>query len=146
MEKQELVDKMKVVLASAFSLYLKAHNYHWNVTGQNFKQYHDFFGQFYEDVHASIDLYAEHIRALKAIAPGSLKRFSELSIISDEIAVPSPKFMFVRLSQDNERFLAELREARNIADSLNEFGVVNFLEDRIDFHEKMQWMIDAYTE
>jgi starvation-inducible DNA-binding protein len=146
MEKQELIDKMKVVLASAFSLYLKAHNYHWNVTGQNFKQYHDFFGQFYEDVHDSVDLYAEHIRALKAVAPGSLKRFAELTIISDEIAVPSPKFMFVRLSQDNERFLAELREARNIADSLNEFGVVNFLEDRIDFHEKMQWMIDAYTE
>ena len=146
MEKQELIDKMKVVLASAFSLYLKAHNYHWNVTGQNFKQYHDFFGQFYEEVHDSVDLYAEHIRALKAVAPGSLKRFAELTIISDEIAVPSPKFMFVRLSQDNERFLAELREARNIADSLNEFGVVNFLEDRIDFHEKMQWMIDAYTE
>jgi starvation-inducible DNA-binding protein len=146
MEKQELIDKMKVVLASAFSLYLKAHNYHWNVTGQNFKQYHDFFGQFYEDVHDSVDLYAEHIRALKAVAPGSLKRFAELTIISDEIAVPSPKFMFVRLSQDNEKFLAELREARNIADSLNEFGVVNFLEDRIDFHEKMQWMIDAYTE
>jgi starvation-inducible DNA-binding protein len=146
MEKQELIDKMKVVLASAFSLYLKAHNYHWNVTGQNFKQYHDFFGQFYEDVHDSVDLYAEHIRALKAVSPGSLKRFAELTIISDEIAVPSPKFMFVRLSQDNEKFLAELREARNIADSLNEFGVVNFLEDRIDFHEKMQWMIDAYTE
>jgi starvation-inducible DNA-binding protein len=146
MERQELVDKMKVVLASAFSLYLKAHNYHWNVTGPNFKQYHDFFGQFYEDVHASIDLYAEHIRALKAVAPGSLKRFDELTTISDELAVPSPKFMFVRLSQDNERFLAELREARNIADSLNEFGVISFLEDRIGFHEKMQWMIDSHTE
>lgn len=146
MEKQELVDKMKVVLASAFSLYLKAHNYHWNVTGQNFKQYHDFFGQLYKDVHDSVDLYAEHIRVLKAFSPGSLKRFSELSIISDEISVPSQKFMFVRLSQDNERFLVELKEARNIADSLNEFGCVNFLEDRIDFHKKMQWMLEAYTE
>ena len=146
MEKEILIDKMKVVLASAFSLYLKSHNYHWNVTGPNFKQYHDFFGQFYEDVHASVDLYAEHIRALKAITPGSLKRFSELSAISDEIAVPSPKFMFVRLSQDNERFLSELREARDLADSFDEYGVVNFLEDRIDFHEKMQWMIDAHND
>ena len=146
MEKEILVEKMKVVLASAFSLYLKAHNYHWNVTGPNFKQYHDFFGQFYEDVHASVDLYAEHIRALKAIAPGSLKRFSELSAISDEIAVPSPKFMFVRLAQDNERFLSELREARDLADSFDEYGVLNFLEDRIDFHEKMQWMIDAHND
>lgn len=146
MEKEILIDKMKVVLASAFSLYLKSHNYHWNVTGPNFKQYHDFFGQFYEDVHASVDLYAEHIRSLKAITPGSLKRFSELSIISDEIAVPSPKFMFVRLAQDNERFLSELREARDLADSFDEYGVVNFLEDRIDFHEKMQWMIDAHND
>ena len=144
MEKEDLVEKMKVVLASAFSLYLKAHNYHWNVTGPNFKQYHDFFSTFYEDVHDSVDLYAEHIRALKSFSPGSLKRFSELTVISDEIAVPSPKFMFIRLSQDNERFLDELREARNMADSLNEYGVVNFLEDRIDFHEKMQWMLDSF--
>lgn len=144
MEREDLVEKMKVVLASAFSLYLKAHNYHWNVTGPNFKQYHDFFGQFYEDVHCSVDLYAEHIRALKAFSPGSLKRFSELSVISDEVSIPSPKFMFVRLSQDNERFLSELRETRNIADSLSEYGIVNFLEDRIDFHEKMQWMLDSF--
>ena len=144
MQKEDLVEKMKVVLASAFSLYLKAHNYHWNVTGPNFKQYHDFFSTFYEDVHDSVDLYAEHIRALKAFAPGSLKRFSELTVISDEIAVPSPKFMFIRLSQDNERFLGELKEARNIADSLNEYGAVNFLEDRIDFHEKMQWMLESF--
>lgn len=146
MEKDILVEKMKVVLASAFSLYLKAHNYHWNVTGPNFKQYHDFFSTFYEDVHDSVDLYAEHIRALKSFAPGSLKRFSELTIISDEIAVPSPKFMFIRLSQDNERFLTELREARDMADSMNEYGVVNFLEDRIDFHEKMQWMLNSFEE
>jgi starvation-inducible DNA-binding protein len=146
MEKEILIEKMKVVLASAFSLYLKAHNYHWNVTGPNFKQYHDFFGQFYEDVHDSIDLYAEHVRALRAIAPGSLKRFSELTVISDEIAVPSPKFMFVRMAQDNERFLSELREARDIASSLNEYGAVSFLEGRIEFHEKMQWMIESFNE
>lgn len=146
MEREDLIEKMKVVLASAFSLYLKAHNYHWNVTGPNFKQYHDFFGQFYEDVHDSIDVYAEHIRALKGFAPGSLKRFSELTSISDEITIPSSKFMFIRLSQDNERFLSELKEARNIADSLNEYGIISFLEDRIDFHEKMQWMIDSFEE
>lgn len=146
MDKDTLVEKMKVVLSSAFSLYLKAQNYHWNVTGPNFAQYHEFFGTFYEDVHASIDDIAEHIRGLKAFAPGSLKRFSELSVIADETAIPSTKFMFVRLSQDNERFNTELKEARKMADELGEPGLVSFLEDRIDFHDKMQWMIDAHTE
>lgn len=147
MEKKEiLVEQMKVVLASAFSLYLKAHNYHWNVTGPNFKQYHDFFGDFYSDVHNSVDDYAEHIRSLKTFTPGSLKRFSELTVLSDEISVPSAKFMFIRLSQDNERFLTELKQARALADNLKEYGIVNFLEDRIDFHEKMQWMLTSHEE
>lgn len=144
MEKEVLVEKMKVVLSSAFSLYLKSHNYHWNVTGPNFKEYHDFFGEFYENVFESIDQYAEHIRALGSFSPGSLKRFSELTILSDELGIPSPAFMFERLARDNKRFLEELLEARQMADSFSEYGLVSFIEDRIDFHQKMQWMIAAH--
>ena len=146
MEIENLVEKMKVVLASAFSLYLKSHNYHWNVTGPNFKQYHDFFGEYYEDVHASVDEYAERIRTLKAFAPGSLKRFSELSVISDEMSIPSPKFMFVRLAQDNEKFVMELKEAHTMAEELEQQGIASLLEDRIDFHEKMQWMLGSHAD
>lgn len=146
MENEILIEKMKVILSSAFSLYLKSHNYHWNVTGPNFKQYHDFFSDFYESVFKSIDDYAEHIRALNAFAPGSLKRFSEMTVISDELSIPSSNFMFVRLGQDNDRFLTELREAHRMADELNQIGVASFLEDRIDFHEKMQWQITSHTE
>ena len=146
MELENLVEKMKVVLASAFSLYLKSHNYHWNVTGENFKAYHDFFGEYYENVFGSIDEYAERIRTLKSFAPGSLKRFSELSVISDELSIPSPKFMFVRLAQDNQRFIAELKEAHGIASQLSQQGIASLLEDRIDFHEKMQWMLDSHAD
>jgi len=146
METKVLIEKMKVVLASAFSLYLKSHNYHWNVTGPNFKQYHDFFSDYYENTFEAIDDYAEHIRALNSFTPGSLKRFSELSVISDELSIPSPNFMFVRLGQDNERFLTELREAHGMAEQLKQIGVASFLEDRIDFHEKMQWQIVSFTE
>jgi starvation-inducible DNA-binding protein len=145
MDKTELVERLKVVLGSAFSLYLKAHNYHWNVTGPNFGEYHDFFSEFYTKVHESIDLYAEHIRMLDAFAPGSLKRFTELTIISDEIAVPSPKFMFVRLSGDNDLFLNELKEVRSIADAMGEYGLVATLETQIQFHDKMRWMLKAYS-
>lgn len=146
MNKEALVERLKVVLATAFSLYLKAHNYHWNVTGPNFGEYHDFFSDFYTAVHASTDLYAEHIRMLGAYSPGSLKRFTELTLISDEIAVPSPKFMFVRLAADNLLFLNELRSLANMADEMNERGLLATLETQIQYHEKMQWMMTAYAE
>jgi len=138
MDKTELIEKLKIITASAFSLYLKAHNYHWNVTGPNFNDYHAFFSAYY--------LYAEHIRMLGAFAPGSLKRFSELTLISDEVATPSPKFMFVRLASDNALLLNELRSAHQLADSLGEIGVSATIETQIQFHEKMQWQLTAIAE
>ena len=144
--KTELVEKLKVILASAFSLYLKAHNYHWNVTGPDFGEYHDFFSDYYTTVHASVDVYAESIRMLGSFTPGSLKRFSELTTISDEVAVPTAKFMFVRLASDNMLLLEELRSAHRMADSMGEIGVSATLETQIQFHEKMQWQLTAYSE
>ncbi len=146
MDKSELIEKLKVVLASAFSLYLKAHNYHWNVTGSNFGEYHQFFSDYYTAVHASTDLYAEHIRMLGAYSPGSLKRFSELTRIADETAIPGAKFMFVRLASDNQLFLNELRDLADMAETMGERGLVATLETQIQYHEKMQWMLTAYTE
>jgi starvation-inducible DNA-binding protein len=146
MDKTELVEKLKVVLGTAFSLYLKAHNYHWNVTGPNFSEYHEFFSDYYTAVHASIDVYAEHIRMLGAFAPGSLKRFSELTNISDEIAVPSSKFMFVRLAADNLLLITELKALADMADEMGERALVATLETQLQYHEKMQWMLTAYAE
>lgn len=146
MDNQQLIEQMKAVLATAFSFYLKAHNYHWNVTGPNFDQYHTFLGTVYTDAWNSIDLYAEHIRALGAFCPGSLKRFSELSHISDEIAIPSAKFMFIRLASDNEVLLDELRRAADTAEQLKQKGLLNFLEGQIDFHETLQWKLKAFEE
>ena len=146
MDKTALIEQMKVILASAFSFYLKAHNFHWNVTGPNFIQYHEYFGDLYEQVYESVDVYAEHIRALGSFAPGSLKRYQELSRITDEINVPTAKFMFTRLAADNNVFLEELRTAAGIAESLKEHGVLNFLEGQIDAHEKIQWMLTSFEE
>lgn len=146
MDKSELIEKLKIVLASAFSLYLKAHNYHWNVTDQNFGEYHNFFSEYYTAVHASVDLYAEHVRMLGAYSPGSLKRFLELTRIADETAIPGAKFMFVRLASDNQLFLNELRDLADMAETMGERGLVATLETQIQYHEKMQWMLTAYTE
>jgi starvation-inducible DNA-binding protein len=146
MDKSELIEKLKTILASSFSLYLKAHNYHWNVTGPNFAEYHGFFADYYTAVHESVDVYAELIRVLNAFAPGSFARFSELTKISDEIAIPSSKFMFVRLASDNALMLDELRTAHMMADAMGEIGVSATLETQIQFHEKMQWQLTAFTE
>jgi starvation-inducible DNA-binding protein len=146
MDKAELIERLKGVVATTFSLYLKAHNYHWNVTGPNFGEYHEFFAGYYTAVHGSVDVYAEHIRMLGSFVPGSLKRFSELTMISDEVAVPSPKFMFVRLAADNLLLLNELRLVCEMAEEMKEHGLVATLETQIQYHEKMQWQLTAYSE
>lgn len=144
MDKTQLADKLKQLLASTFSLYLKAHNYHWNVTGTNFAQYHGFFGDFYDEVFGSIDTTAEEIRKLGSFTPGALNRFSELTVIEDETSVPSPDLMFVRLARDNDALIRVLYEARQIADEVGAFGTVNYLEERISVHEKHAWMLKSF--
>jgi len=145
MERKDLAEELKKVLATAFSLYLKTHNYHWNVTGPNFIQYHEYLGDLYEEIHASVDNYAEHIRILGFFTPGSLKRFAEMTSIEDEMVIPSPENMFTRLANDNMTFIGMLKNVRNMADEINEYGVVNFLEGQIDAHEKIQWMLTSFT-
>ena len=144
MDKTQLVERMKTLLASSFSLYLKSHNYHWNVTGTNFGQYHDFFGELYEELHDSIDTTAEEIRKLGAFAPGALTRYSEMSVIEDETMIPEPAIMFSRLANDNDAVIRILYEARQLADEAGAYGTVNYLEDRISTHEKHAWMLKSF--
>lgn len=144
MDKEQLVSQMKVLLSTTFALYLKSQNYHWNVTGPNFGQYHDFFGDLYEEIHSSIDTTAEEIRKLGGIAPGSLSRYTELSRISDEMMVPEAPMMFRRLAADNDTVLELLYRTRKTADEIGTFGTVNYLEDRISAHEKHAWMLKSF--
>ena len=146
MDKSLLIEQMKTALATVFSFYMKTHNYHWNVTGPNFAQYHDFLGDLYTQVWESVDAYAEHIRALGSFAPGSLSRFSELTQISDEMMIPRGEAMMAKLSSDNRIILMSLRAARDTASAVGEHGVVNFLEGQIDAHDKIQWQLDAFKE
>lgn len=141
MKNNELVERMKVVLATSFSFYLKTHYFHWNVEGPNFPQYHELFGKIYEEVFDSIDSIAEHIRALDAYAPGSLGRFKELSSIMDETNVPSGIIMCQKLLKDNDTLLQDLMFAYTEADKAKELGLANFLQDRMDIHKKHGWML-----
>lgn len=143
---EQLVDQMKSVLASTFSLYLKAHGYHWNVTGPNFAQYHDFLGDYYTAVHGSIDEIAEHIRALGAFAPASYTRFAELSRVQDEVNIPDALSMIARLASDNDVVLQELTAAHTLAEKYSQNGLINFIEGRLDWHEKMAWQLKAFNQ
>ena len=142
----ELEEQMKVLLASTFSFYLKAHNYHWNVEGPNFAQYHAFLGDIYADAWGAVDLIAEHVRTLKAYAPGSYERFKQLSIISDELNIPPALSMLTKLEADNNKLIDQLKKTRDIADKLGKNGIVNFLEDRMDIHEKHGWMLRSFVK
>lgn len=142
----DLNENMKVVLADTFAFYLKAHNYHWNVEGPNFSQYHAFLGTLYAEVWAAVDLVAEQIRTLDQYAPGSFERFKQLSSIEDELKIPSPMVMFTRLEEDNQKVIASLLAAQKEAEKENKRGIVNFLEGRIDIHEKHGWMLRAIAK
>lgn len=139
----ELIEQMKVCLASAFSLYLKAHYFHWNVEGKDFHQFHGFLGDFYDEVFGSVDPMAEELRTLGAYAPGSLERFKTLTKIEDELNVPEALRMIRILQMDNQIMIKELKAARQMADEQGANGLVNFLEDRLDKHWKHDWQLKA---
>ena len=140
---EDLVKSMKVALATVFSFYLKAHNFHWNVEGPNFHEYHTMFQKIYEDVYGSVDVFAEQIRALDDFAPGSYKRFGELSKVADETKVPTGLVMVERLLADNEIVIGVLDEAMKLATTHNKQGLMNFLGERIDQHNKWGWFLRA---
>ena len=142
----ELIEALKKAQATTFSLYLKAHNFHWNVEGPDFAQYHEFLGDFYAEVFGAVDTIAELIRTLDAYAPGSFSRFQQLSTIEDELTVPKGIVMIARLYSDNQRVLATLTDAYRMAESAGKLGVSNALQDRITAHEKHGWMLRSFTK
>jgi starvation-inducible DNA-binding protein len=136
-----LIDELKKVHADAFTFYLKAHYYHWNVEGPNFPQYHDFLQNLYQEVFASVDSIAELIRTLDSYAPGTLTRLKELTSIEETDDVPDAMTMMSRLLQENNILRASLLTAYRTAESTGEVGISNFLQDRIQAHEKHAWML-----
>lgn len=143
---ETLTELMKKVLADTFAMYLKTHNYHWNVEGVNFQEYHAFFGTLYAELHGAIDPTAEQIRALGVYVPGSFSRFSELTEIEDELNIPEPRKMITNLIADNDVVLDTLMMATKLAESFEKRGLVNFLEGRIDIHSKHAWMLKSMAK
>jgi starvation-inducible DNA-binding protein len=143
---ETLTEIMKKVLADTFAMYLKSHNYHWNVEGSNFPQYHEFFGNLYEELHGAIDPIAEQIRALDSYAPGSFSRFMELTDIEDELNVPLGTDMARKLMADNQIVLNTLNMAFKLAEQFDNQGLADFIAGRIDTHNKHAWMLRSISK
>jgi starvation-inducible DNA-binding protein len=140
---EELQKAAKIAFASEFTFYLKAHFFHWNVEGINFRELHDLFGTIYEEVYGSIDDFAEKIRSLGAYAPGSNSRFNVLSQIDDETSVVPPEAMVAELLQDSDNMVKVLKRVYDIAEAQGEHGFSNFLAERMDAHRKHSWQLRA---
>lgn len=139
----ELVEKMKVLLADAFTMYVRAHGYHWNVIGSDFPQYHDFFGDLYQEIHGSVDDIAEQLRQINSFAPGTLQRMKELSTIPEDDKIPLASKMITNLITANDTVIADLIDTYKSAEEAGEYGLSNFLQDRITAHKKHGWMLKA---
>ena len=140
---EQLQKAAKVAFASEFTFYLKAHFFHWNVEGINFRELHDLFGTIYEEVYGSIDDFAEKIRSLGAYAPGSNSRFNVLSQLDDETSVPPPEQMVAELLQDSDNMVRVLKRVYDMAEAAGEHGFSNFLAESMDAHRKHSWQLRA---
>lgn len=137
----KLVNALKIAFASEFSFYLKAHNFHWNVTGPLFPQLHDLFGTVYEEVYGSIDTFAENIRKAGAFVPASYARFSMLTQIEDENEILPAEAMLAELLADSDKMAKLLKLTFDMATAAGEDGLANFLAERMDAHRKHSWML-----
>lgn len=139
----ELAKAMKIAFSTEFSFYLKSHFYHWNVEGPDFDQYHNLFSKIYEEVYESIDPFAENIRKLGTYTPGSYTRLSMLSQIDDELTVPPALDMINDLLNDSEKCIKIFKMVYDLSEREEEYGLSNFLAERIDAHKKHSWMLKA---
>ena len=137
-----LADTLKTLLATSYAFVIKAQNFHWNVEGPDFPEYHKFLGDLYEEVYDNaIDRTAEYIRVLGAYTPGSISRFAELSQIPDQTKIPRAELMFAELEQDNQKITDMWKQAFHVAEESDEQGIANFIAERIDAHGKHGWML-----
>ena len=136
-----LADNLKVLLASTQSFAIKSQNFHWNVEGSDFPQYHEFFDTLYGDVSGTIDRIAEYIRILGHYTPGSLTRYAELSIIQDQTKIPRAQLMFAESLQDCETMLQLVTTMFDEAANEKQHGIENYMAELQDLYGKKAWFI-----
>jgi starvation-inducible DNA-binding protein len=131
------------LLADTYTLYLKTHGYHWNVTGAQFRELHLMFEEQYLELRDAIDEIAERIRMLGATAPGSSRQMARLATVGEDEGAPEAMEMVRRLASDHQAVVTTAREVLLAADSAGDVATVDLATRRIGVHEKMRWMLRA---
>jgi starvation-inducible DNA-binding protein len=145
-DRKKVADGLSRMLADTYTLYLKTHNFHWNVTGPMFQTLHLMFMTQYTEAWNAVDLVAERIRALGYPAPGSYKEFAALTSIKDSSGKVSAKDMIKQLVEGQEAVVRTAREVLPIADKAGDQPTVDLLSARMEVHEKNAWMLRSLLE
>ena len=132
---------LSTLLSSSYTLYLKTHNYHWNVTGPMFTTLHTMFELQYTELALAVDEIAERIRALGEPAPGSYAQFSELTVIAEETGKPAAEDMIRQLVEGQEAIARTARSVFPAAEKASDEPTADLLTQRIQLHEKNAWML-----
>lgn len=139
--KKACAGALSKVLADTYVLYLKTHNYHWNVEGPRFRSFHEIFEEQYRDLWESIDEIAERIRALGHYAPGTYAKLKALATVKDNEKIPGAEDMLRELIADNETVVKTIRSALPTTEDAGDEVSAGLLVDRLTVHEKQLWMM-----
>jgi starvation-inducible DNA-binding protein len=145
-DREKIADGLSHLLADSFTLYLKTHNYHWNVTGPMFNTLHVMFMDQYTELWNALDMIAERIRALGVAAPGSYAEFSRLTVIKESEKTPNATEMIKLLVAGQEAVTKTARSIFPIVDKAGDEPTADLLTQRMQIHEKNAWMLRSLLE
>ncbi|MEX2524229.1 MAG: Dps family protein [Gammaproteobacteria bacterium] len=145
-QREKIAAGLSHLLADSYTLYLKTHNFHWNVTGPMFTTLHTLFEEHYTELATAVDEIAERIRALGVVAPGSYKQFAELSSIEEETGNPSAGEMIRQLVKGQEAVVKTARSVFPVVEEASDEPTADLLTQRMQIHEKNAWMLRSLLE
>jgi starvation-inducible DNA-binding protein len=140
-DRRQIAEGLARLLADTYTLYLKTHNFHWNVTGPMFQTLHLMFEQQYTELAGAVDLIAERIRALGFPAPGTYREFIAATTLEEPKGVPAATAMIEELVIGQEAVVRTARSILPVADSANDQPTLDLLTQRMQIHEKTAWML-----
>jgi starvation-inducible DNA-binding protein len=145
-DRKEIAGGLSRVLADTYTLYLKTHNFHWNVTGPMFETLHLMFEKQYTELAVAVDDIAERIRALGEFAPGSYAEFTKLTSVPEAQGVPPSMEMVKHLVEGHEALIRTARSVFPWAEKANDQSTIDLLTQRLQIHEKTAWMLRSMVQ
>ncbi|MGM0506965.1 MAG: Dps family protein [Bacteroidota bacterium] len=145
-QREKISEGLSRLLADSYMLYLKSHNYHWNVTGTLFHPLHEMFEEQYTELAEAVDEIAERIRALGSHAPGSFREFSELTSIKEETDEPDAMEMIKRATEAHEAVIRTARAALEACEEAGDEASLDLITQRLHTHSKAAWMLRSHLE